>query len=271
MNVDLHCHSTASDGSLTPAELVKLAIEREVDLLSITDHDTLNAYHHGLDSLPINLVAGIELSTSWRKFDIHIVGLNIDVAHESILTAVQLQTDARNTRATRIADKLESVGIQDSLKGARIEAGGGQIGRLHFARYLVSIGAVKTIQQAFKKYLGKGKACDVKTSWATMENVINWIEQAGGTAVLAHPVKYGLTWTKLKLLLTDFKNCNGKAIEVISGRQDKHVTSELASLANKYQFLSSCGSDFHVLNKAWAALGQVEKLPSGCLPVWEHW
>ena len=73
MNVDLHCHSTASDGSLTPAELVKLAIEREVDLLSITDHDTLNAYHHGLDSLPIKLVAGIELSTSWRKFDIHIV------------------------------------------------------------------------------------------------------------------------------------------------------------------------------------------------------
>ena len=108
MNVDLHCHSNASDGILNPNEVVKLAIERKVDLLSITDHDTLNAYHNLADSPRIRLVRGIELSTSWRNLDIHIVGLNLDISHQSILTAVQLHTVARAKRAEKIATKLDS-------------------------------------------------------------------------------------------------------------------------------------------------------------------
>ena len=271
MNVDLHCHSNASDGILTPNELVELAIERKVDLLSITDHDTLNAYHDIADSPHMQLVRGIELSSSWRNLDIHIVGLNLDISHQSILTAVQLHTVARAKRAEQIAAKLDSQGIKDSLEGVRIEAGCGQIGRLHFARYLVRIGAAKTIQKAFKKYLSEGKAGDTEACWAAMGSVITWIEEAGGTAVLAHPAKYRLTRTKLNLLISDFKDFNGKAIEVISGRQDKNLTYELASLANKYQLLASCGSDFHVPNFPWADLGQVEKLPTDCLPVWEDW
>ena len=271
MNVDLHCHSNASDGFLTPNELVELAIERKVDLLSITDHDTLNAYHGIADFPHIKLVRGIELSTSWRNNDIHIVGLNLDVSHQSILTVVKLHTDARTKRAEKIAAKLDIKGIKDSLGGAHNEAGGGQIGRLHFARYLVRIGAAKTIQQAFKKYLSERKAGDTGTCWATMESVITWIEEAGGTAVLAHPAKYGLTRTSLNLLISDFKGFNGKAIEVISGSQDKNLTYELASLANKHRLLASCGSDFHAPNVPWADLGQVEKLPDDCLPVWEDW
>ena len=271
MNVDLHCHSNASDGILNPNEVVKLAIERKVDLLSITDHDTLNAYHNLADSPRIRLVRGIELSTSWRNLDIHIVGLNLDISHQSILTAVQLHTVARAKRAEKIAAKLDSKGIKNSLEGAYIEAGCGQIGRLHFARYLVRIGAASTIQQAFKRYLGKGKVGDTGACWASMQSVINWILEAGGIAVLAHPAKYGLTRTKLNLLISDFKSFNGKAIEVISGRQDKNLTYELASLANKHCLFASCGSDFHSPDVPWSGLGRVEKLPTGCSPVWENW
>ena len=272
MNIDLHCHSTASDGVLTPPELLELAVEREVDMLSITDHDTLAAYHHEeIQTTQINLITGIELTALWRNLEIHVVGLNLDLHHESILVGVDLQTKTRKERATRIAQKLESVGIQRGLDGANLEANGGQIGRLHFARYLVKVGAAKDVPKAFKKFLGRGKMGDVKTSWPNIESVVSWITRAGGIAVLAHPAKYGLTKTKINSLLGHFKNVGGQAMEVISGMQSPELTRELALLSGNYQLLASCGSDFHTPEKAWAALGRVESLPAECIPVWEHW
>ncbi len=273
MNIDLHCHTTASDGSLSPPELLDLAQEREIDMLSITDHDTLNAYQQLNQAYnSIQIIPGIELSSQWNRRGVHIVGLNVGLSSPSILEAVEQQSNARYERAAKIAEKLERFGFTDCLAGALSFASGPeQIGRPHFARYLVKIGAASNIQQAFKRYLGAGKAGDIKDQWATPETVIGWIRDAGGVAVLAHPTKYKLTRTKLIELLTDFKAAGGAAMEVISGSQLPSVTRDMARLCQDLGLDASCGSDFHAPNQEWAALGKVAPLPNNCTAVWQRW
>lgn len=273
MNIDFHCHTTASDGSLSPPELLDLAQEREIDMLSITDHDTLEAYQqlHQVNN-SIQIIPGIELSSQWNRRGVHIVGLNVGLSSPSILEGVEQQSNARRERAAKIAEKLERFGFKDCLAGALSFASGPeQIGRPHFARYLVEIGAVSNIQQAFKRYLGAGKAGDIKDQWANPETVIGWIRDAGGVAVLAHPTKYKLTRTKLIELLTDFKGAGGEAMEVISGSQVPSVTRDMARLCQNMGFEASCGSDFHTPNQEWAALGKVAPLPDNCTPIWQRW
>ena len=271
MNIDLHCHTNVSDGVLTPNQLIDLAIDRGVDVLSITDHDTLGAYSI-IDAVPphLQLIPGIEFSSQWRKQGVHIVGLKVDLSNESIIKAVTQQTEARKRRAQIIAEKLKRLGFDNCLEGAQAFAGS-HIGRPHFAQYLVQIGAVKNINQAFKKYLGAGKVGDIKDEWADLKTVVGWIHQAGGVAVLAHPKKYNLTRTKLVDFINDFCEAGGGAMEVISGLQIPSVTRDLAGLCNKFNLLASCGSDFHAPDKQWAALGMVGQLPDDCIPVWEHW
>lgn len=272
MNVDLHCHTNASDGQLAPSAVIQLAAERGVDLLSITDHDTLNAYRQiGAHDPRVTLIPGIEFSSQWRKIGIHILGLNIDPAHPTMVAAASRQTAIREKRAAVIDHKLAALGFVDSLRGARKFAGGGQLGRPHFAEYLVSIGAVKDRQQAFKRYLGAGKAGDIKACWTDMCTVIDWIKGSGGTATLAHPQKYRLTRSKMVALIQDFKAAGGEALEVISGYQTPQLTRDLARLSVQQELLASCGSDFHQLDVPWGALGRVCTLPSHCVPIWTQW
>lgn len=272
MNIDLHCHTSLSDGTLTPAELLDLAVQRGLDMLSITDHDSVDCYRH-LEGLEHNLrlIRGIEFSTTWRNRAVHIVGLNIDLNNQRLLQGVKQQSTAREERAVKIAAKLQQLGFDNCLEGAKNQSLGGQIGRPHFAQYLVKIGAVANIQQAFKKYLGSGKAGDIKEHWASMGEVISWIRNAGGVAVLAHPTKYAMTRTKLCALLEDFVALGGESMEVISGSQTTSITASMASLCETYKLLASCGSDFHSLDQPWAALGKVPELPSNCMPVWTRW
>jgi predicted metal-dependent phosphoesterase TrpH len=273
MNIDFHCHTTASDGSLSPAELLDLAQEREIDMLSITDHDTLAAYQQfDLTCLTMQIIPGIELSSQWNRRGVHIVGLNVGLSSPSIIEAVEQQSCARRKRAELIAEKLERLGFRDCLSGAQsFAAGPHQIGRPHFARYLVEIGAVSNIQQAFKRYLGAGKAGDIKDQWANPETIISWIRDAGGVAVLAHPTKYKLTRTKLIELIANFKAAGGEAMEVISGTQTPSVTRDMARLCQDIGLEASCGSDFHAPNQDWAALGKVAPLPDNCTAVWQRW
>lgn len=273
MNIDFHCHTTASDGSLSPKALLELAMERQIDMLSITDHDTLDAYQKlNSASNAIRLIPGIELSSQWNRRGVHIVGLNVGLSSASILEGVKQQSKARRERAEKIAEKLQRFGFDDCLAGALSFASGpDQIGRPHFARYLVKIGAVSNIQQAFKRYLGAGKAGDIKDKWANPKTVIGWIRDAGGVAVLAHPTKYKLTRSKLIELLTDFKAAGGEAMEVISGSQVPSVTRDMARLCQNMGFDASCGSDFHAPNQEWAALGKVAPLPENCTAVWQRW
>ncbi len=270
MIFDLHSHTSFSDGALQPQELLSRAADRGVDVLSITDHDTLDAY--GDVAVPeggLKLIAGIEFSTQWQTTGIHVLGLNIDPQNEVIRTAAKIQSDARLQRARRIGEKLRGKGIKDAFEGARKLAPGTYIGRPHFAQYLIDIGKANTMGTAFKKYMGDGKAGDVRQHWADLPQIIQWILAAGGIPVLAHPMKYKLTGTKLKKLLDDFKQSGGQGMEVVSGQQLPQQTREMARLCERGGLLASCGSDFHMPGKSWAELGAFPPLPGHLKPVWD--
>jgi len=273
MLYDLHSHTTCSDGALTPAQLVQRAAEAGVDVLAITDHDSTVAFDQ-LDPAAepsVRVIPAIEFSTTWRKIGVHIVGLNIKPHSDAMRAGSHFQQQARRQRAEQIAEKLEQLGLPDTLAGAAALAGSDNIGRPHFAQHLIDIGAVNNMRQAFKKYLGTGKPGDVKQHWATLPTVIQWIRDAGGTAVLAHPDKYNLTRTKLLALLDDFIEVGGQAVEVVSGRQLPQLTRDLANICEEKGLLASCGSDFHQPGQPWAELGRFTRLPDNCQPVWDHW
>ncbi|MCV6604812.1 MAG: PHP domain-containing protein [Porticoccaceae bacterium] len=265
---DLHCHSTASDGSLTPGELVQRAHNNGVTHLAITDHDTIDAYRLlNQANCPLRLIPGIEFSTIWNKRGVHVVGLAIDLHSGGIADAVKQQGKARQQRAQQIADKLSRRGLHCPLAEVEKIANSSQPGRPHFARYLVESGQVADSKQAFKKYLGDGKPGDVKQHWASLEQVIQWITSAGGIAVLAHPLKYKLTRTKLLALVGDFKALGGQAMEVVSGKQVPADTREMAAVCNQADLSASCGSDFHHPDAHWSELGSQSPLPPVCRPI----
>jgi predicted metal-dependent phosphoesterase TrpH len=270
MKVDLHTHTSMSDGKLTPSALLDRAADKGIELLSITDHDTTAAYTTLPQlSSPLKLVPGIEFSTYWHKTGIHIVGLNVDLHSDVLQEAIAFQSNARQKRAEHIAANLEKQGIKDALQGAREIAGdNNNIGRPHFAAYLVKIGAAKSMNHAFDKYLD-AKSGDIKIYWADLPRIIEWVHAAGGIAVLAHPLHYKLTRTRLVELLDDFIAAGGKGLEVISGKQAADDISALGKMCVQKQLLASCGSDFHQPDQGWAELGQYPPLPKDCKPVWE--
>lgn len=272
MIYDLHSHSNASDGSLAPTELLSHALECGVDVLAITDHDTLDAYESLDDRSPaVPLVTGIELSTSWNRIGVHVVGLNIDPANGALREGVALQKRTRLQRARTIAERLQKSGVPDCFDAVVEIAGGDYIGRPHFAEFLVAEGIVKDAKAAFRKYLGAGKPGDVRHGWAALDEVVRWINTAGGTAVLAHPAKYNLTKNRTRALAKDFRQCGGRAIEVVCGPQQDSTTTYLARLANELDLDASCGSDFHDPGFAWSRPGGFDPLPASVRPVWETW
>jgi predicted metal-dependent phosphoesterase TrpH len=271
MIIDLHCHSTASDGCLEPIDLCLRAEALGVDYLSITDHDTMAAYRNLAIPDAIKLIPGIEFSTQYRDNGIHILGLNVDLKNDHLAAGISAQQDLRLSRAERIAEKLKQKGIANVLPEILAKTGHTNTGRLHFARHLVETGRVTNIKQAFKIYLGKGRPCFFKQNWAPMPEIIECIKQAGGTAVLAHPAKYGLTKTRLRDLLDAFSAAGGQGMEVISGQQKPELTRILARMSIEKELLASCGSDFHQPDQPWSELGRFPVLPAECKPVWEAW
>ncbi len=271
---DLHCHSNASDGILRPDELVSRAKAQQVDVLALTDHDTLDGYRAAKqvgDDIGVRLICGIEISSQWGKQGIHIVGLNLNPESPDLAVALAQQQQQRRDRAVEIAARLEKHGMPGTLEGARQYAGDAALGRPHFARYLVEKEYVASTNAAFKKFLGAGKIGDVKQCWPDFEQAISWIRAAGGIAVLAHPAKYKMTRSKLHAMVGDFCDAGGMAIEVISGYQAPQETDTLARVASRFKLLASCGSDFHAPNQPWQELGGFGKLPPVCDPVWSAW
>lgn len=274
MIYDLHTHSNASDGILSPAALVMRAKQRGVTHLALTDHDTV----HGLQSAReqahiegITLIDGIEFSCLWAGRGIHVVGLNVNVNSAELSGAIGAQLEARDARAEEIGKRLEKAGIPDPLEGARRLAGDAVLGRPHFARYLVEKGFASSINGAFKQYLGAGKPGDIKHRWPDIAGMVAAIRAADGVPVLAHPAKYELTRTKLRELISAFKEAGGLAIEVVSGQQTTSETDTLARIAAQFDLFASCGSDFHVPDQPWQELGSFTPLPSTCRPVWQLW
>lgn len=273
MLFDLHCHSTASDGKLAPAALVQRARDRGVGVLAITDHDSVAAYAEltGASAAELRLIPGIELSAQWRGQTIHVVGLNIGLHTGAIEEAVTLQRAARQRRALVIAQRLARKGLGD-LSPAVAELGERiSIGRPHIAELLVERGQARSTDDAFRKHLGTGRIGDVKNEWASLQQVVAWIREAGGSAVIAHPEKYQLTRTRLRDLVSDFRAAGGTALEVVSGRQQAQESRQLAKLCAETGLAASTGSDFHQPDQFWAELGSQPALPEGCEPVWERW
>ncbi|HDX1481464.1 TPA: RNase AM [Escherichia coli] len=272
---DLHSHTTASDGCLTPEALVHRAVEMRVGTLAITDHDTTAAIAPAREEisrsgLALNLIPGVEISTVWENHEIHIVGLNIDITHPLMCEFLAQQTERRNQRAQLIAERLEKAQIPGALEGSQQLAQGGAVTRGHFARFLVECGKASSMADVFKKYLARGKTGYVPPQWCTIEQAIDVIHHSGGKAVLAHPGRYNLSAKWLKRLVAHFAEHHGDAMEVAQCQQSPNERTQLATLARQHHLWASQGSDFHQ-PCPWIELGRKLWLPAGVEGVWQLW
>ncbi|MDN3610279.1 RNase RNM [Vibrio ostreicida] len=275
MRIDLHSHTTASDGRLSPSELVDRASGFNIDVLAITDHDTvdgLQAAHEYVESkqLPIKIINGIEISTVWQNKDIHIVGLNIDPESAPLNALILQQKQHRQGRAELMAQRLSKATREGVLEEVSAIAGDAPITRAHFAKWLVDNGYAKNMQQVFKKYLTRNNPGYVPPSWCSMSDAVTAIHRAGGHAVLAHPARYDLTAKWVKRLLAAFVEAGGDAMEVAQPQQGQQERRNLADYAIQYKLLASQGSDFHYPSP-WMELGRNLWLPSGVEGVWKDW
>ena len=271
---DLHSHSTVSDGSLSPEHLVARAIDQGVDVLALTDHDGtegITAAQAAAQGTKLSLVTGVEISVTWGSSTIHILGLKVDHKNAALQKGLEKIRDYRKERAVKIADRLEKSGISGAYEGASQYASPVMLGRVHFAKFLVDKGHAKNINDVFKRYLVRNKPGYVSGEWATLAQAVNWINGAGGQAVIAHPARYKMTATKLRRLITEFKELGGVGLEVVSGRQHPEEIKTLAKLANDFNLLASCGSDFHSPDNTWVELGRLPELPSSVNPIWKKW
>lgn len=268
---DLHCHSTASDGSLNPTELVARAIEQGVNVLALTDHDGTEGIaeaQQAAEGTELTLIAGVEISVTWGGTTIHIVGLNVDVNHPALQNGLATMRDIRVGRAEEIAKRLDKAGISGALEGAKKYASEVMLGRVHFAQFLVEHGHAKDISDVFKRYLVRNKPGYVPGEWASLADAVSWITAAGGQAVIAHPARYKITATKRRRLISDFKGAGGIGFEVVSGRQHPEEVKTMAKLAEQFGLLASCGSDFHTPENSWVELGKLSAFPPSCTPIW---
>jgi len=271
---DLHSHSTASDGTLSPTELVRLAAESGVQVLALTDHDTtagISEARQAAESADISLVAGVEISVSWSGQTVHIVGLNLDTKNGRLQQGLQGLRDFRDERAREIGRRLEKAGVADAYADALALSNGILVSRTHFARMLVARGVVKDERAVFKRYLVQGKPGFVPGEWAALETAIDWIHSAGGEAVIAHPARYKMTRTKLRRLIGEFRELGGEAIEVVSGSHSRDDYANMAKHAEDFGLQASAGSDFHSPENPWISLGRLPQLPAGCRPIWRGW
>ena len=271
--IDLHSHSTCSDGRLSPAELVAAAHAAGVTTLALTDHDStagLAAARVAGEGVAMRLINGVEISVSWADRTLHVVGLGIDPNAEPLrLGLARLQAERRR-RAERISARLARAGAGDTLREAKQLAGDGQIGRNHFARVLVARGLCRTTAQAFKRYLRPGKPGHAAADWAALDEAIDWIRSASGIAVLAHPLGYGLTGAWRRKTVAAFAAVGGQAIEICTGTTRACQIQTVAADATAHHLLGSVGSDFHGLHQHWLGLGRLSALPAGIIPVWHH-
>ncbi len=272
LHYDLHSHSTASDGSLSPAELVSRARAAGVDVLALTDHDTTAGIAEARAAAAgcgLGLVAGVEISVTWSRQTVHIVGLNVDPDSQALQAGLASLREFRQWRAEEIGRRLDRAGIPGAYAAARALAQGELVSRTHFAHFLVAEGRAKNLREVFKKFLVSNRPGHVPGQWASLEEAVGWIDAAGGQAVVAHPARYRFTASKLKRLLGEFSECGGAAMEVVSGSHSPDETHTMGRYAGQLSLMASQGSDYHGPENPWVELGRLAPLPEACKPVWE--
>ena len=275
LHYDLHCHSTVSDGTLTPTEVVERAAARGVDVLSLTDHDEIGGLAEARSAagrVGIAFVNGVELSVSWQDLTLHIVGLGVDPDSPALVEGMRQIRSGRIGRARQMSNGLAAVGIEGAFEGAvRYAANEQLLSRTHFARFLVESGHVKDVREVFKRYLTPGKPGYVEHIWASLDDAVSWIHGAGGQAVLAHPGRYKTNRAGMRRILDEFKTLGGDAIEVLTSSHTAAQYHEYTTYALRYGFRASCGSDYHGPGESWMDFGELPPLPPGLTPVWRDW
>jgi len=271
LNIDLHSHSNCSDGALDPAELIARAAAAGVQVLALTDHDTVAGLEEAQRSAALHglqLVPGVEISASWNAQAVHVLGLWIDPASHELGASLRAQTDLRRERMAKMCAQLTKLRLPGAELLAAVQAIPGVPTRTHLAQALVAGGHVATCDAAFRKYLGKGKKAHFAAVWPALDEVVRWIRAAGGVAALAHPLRYSLSAGARRRLLADFAAAGGTALEVVSGGHGAQQIDSCAALAVNHGLAGSVGSDFHSPQAAWNPLGRSLKLPDCVTPVW---
>ncbi len=274
VNADLHCHSTASDGTLAPADVVRRAHANGVDLLALTDHDELLGLPEAAATaaeLGLNFVPGVEVSVSWLDQTVHIVGLGVDFTNPALIAGLDQVRSGRDGRAAKIAAELDRIGIHGALEGAlRYVGNPSLISRAHFARFLVEAGCAKNVHDVFLHYLARGKPGYVEHVWATLEDAVGWIKGAGGLAVIAHPGRYRLSHVEMDILFDKFRELGGDAVEVACGAHDGGQVLAFARMSRRFGLMASRASDFHGPEDSLIDLGRAPPLPPDLTPVWSR-
>ena len=273
MKADLHNHSYYSDGVLSPTEVVKLARQAGCDLFSLTDHDTTDGIAEAqleADLLNLNLVNGVEISALWRNMSIHILGLGIDVNNDTLQTGLEHNQKLRKERAEKIALSLWRSGIKDALEKTQSFSKTDMLTRTHFAQMLISEGYCKDMKAVFRRYLTGKKPGGVGVEWKGFDEVVYWIHAAGGKALIAHPLRYRMTNTKIKKLLIDFKEVQGDGLEVVTGISTEEEVKLSNLWAQDYNLLASCGSDFHGWSNQRVQIGNLRDLPDDEKAIWRY-
>lgn len=268
--IDLHSHSNASDGVLSPTALISRAKEQGIEVLALTDHDTVDGIAEAKTAAQqqqITLISGVEISTVWQGKTIHIVGLDFDETHPAMTELLQRQAQLRYARAVEIGERFKKFGLENAFAEAQALTSG-EVTRAHYARYLVNIGMVSNEGQAFKRYLSQGKPCYVKANWCDIPTAIEVIHQAGGIAVVAHPMRYQMTNNKIRTLIEDFQQWGGDAVE-IAGGVDHNQQKMLIQWLDKLSLSASIGSDFHY-PCGWIELGKNLTIPENVKTVWQR-
>lgn len=275
LNVDLHSHTSVSDGVLAPAAVAKYAHRAGVDVWGLTDHDEVGGIAAGRAAaaeVGLGFVPGVEISITWAGQTVHIVGLQIDETNPQLLEGLQATRSGRDARGRDIAAQLAEAGYPGAYEGALKYVGNPDlISRTHFARYLIECGAANTVSEVFRKFLSEGKPGYVPHRWASLGQAVGWIRGAGGIAVIAHPGRYKFSPVAEGALFDEFKQFGGSAIEVVTGSHTPDQFPVYAELARRYDFLASRGTDFHAPGEARADFSLLPPLPSGLTAVWHDW
>lgn len=255
MYADLHIHSTASDGTLMPEEIVELALKKDLSVISLTDHDTTDGIERALNSAKgtnLEVIPGVELSTDWEDTEVHILGYYIDYHSQQLQEVLHEMRRARDLRAAKIIEKLKGLGISIDYAQVKKIAGQAPVGRPHIARAMVECGYASSIKEAFEGYLQRGKPAYVPRTKIHPYEAISIIEKANGVPVLAHP---GLMNRDSLIPALVKKGLLG--IEVFYPLHDQEMTEKYKWYCRKYALVMTGGTDHHGPGTEYPMLGEV--------------
>jgi predicted metal-dependent phosphoesterase TrpH len=262
--IDLHSHSTASDGTFPPREVVRLAHRAGLSALALTDHDTVAGCAEAADEakkLGIDFLCGIEISAEYPKpGTLHLLGYGVDPTNDDLANLMKRLIEGRTARNKQIVAALNEQGVTITLEEVLAQANGGTVGRPHIAAILVRKGYVSSTQQAFDKYLGQGGKVYFDKEVVTAKRAIQMIHGAGGVSVCAHPVQLKKeNDAQLETAIKELVDYGLQGIEVIHSDHDEATIEKLSAFADKYKLVKTGGSDFHGANKPHIELGKAGK------------